>query len=544
MARRRWLAAVRATVSGRRRDEGAALVMVIGVLMVTAVVAVTVASASLFATRATTGTRAAVQARAAAEAGIDVVASKLFGAVSTCAGPTIAQATAPAYSVAVSYKPSGYSGTVWTSGCPPTDASAVRLISTGTAASTAANVPAQNTKQVEQVWTRNTAGPAFTKAIFGDLTMALNTNMVVSSPSGATDADVFTNGDFTCSSAMTIQGDLYVKGNATWSSSPCTINGDVYIEGNLTCASGTTVGGNLYVQGWYAGTGSGGSNACRVAKDVWVGGTGSTSTVGGLVVGGSLLVRGNYSMSGYPEVTGSIRVGGAIVDGTGGNFWSLYPTATQHDGGVGMPPTIPASADNVFPKLTKTSAQWAGFQPVDWKNARLSTLSAASETNVCTPHSGTTSKPLTITTNTQLDATSYCSGATDFNGLRIVLYADAVVFVNQYKQAGTTEIVSGDGQPHSLYIVQPWTSAGSTCSTSTTGINFTYGTWTQDAKTKVMLYSAGKVEFHMTPTIRGQIYGCSVQADTGFTINYDPVGAVAATPAGLQALTLGYTRDL
>ena len=539
--RRRLLAALRGSVPGRR-DEGAALVMVLGVLMVTAVVAVTIASASLYATRVTTGTRAAVQARAAAEAGIDVVASRLFGTTSTCAGPTVVQPTTPAYSVAISYKPSGYSGTVWTSGCPPTDASAVRLVSTGTASSTAANVPAQNTKQIEQVWTRSTAGPTFTKAIFGDLSMALNTGMNVSSPAGPTDADVYTNGDFTCSTSMTVQGDLYVKGNATWSSAPCTINGDVYIEGDLTCASGTTVGGNLYVQGSLNSTG-GPTSACKISKDVWVGGTAYTSTANGFVVGGSFLVKGNYSLNGNPAVTGAIRVGGSVTDHVG-VFWSTYPTATQHDGGVGMPPTIPSTADNVFPKLGKTSAQWTGFQAVDWKTARLGTLGSAYDTNVCSPYSGTTSKPLTITTNTQLDATAYCSGAVDFNGLRMVLYADAVVFVNQYKQAGTTEIVSGDGQPHSLYIVQPWTSAGSTCSTSTTGINFTYGTWTQDSKTKVMLYSSGKIEFHMVPTIRGQIYGCSVQADTGFSIVYDPVGAASVTPTGLQALTLGYTRDL
>ncbi len=544
MVRPRLVAALRATVSGRRGDDGAALVMVLGVLMVTAVVAVTIASASLFATRTTVGTRAAVQARAAAEAGIDVVASQLFGSASTCAGPTVAQATAPTYSVAISYKSAGYAGTVWTNGCPPADASAVRLVSTGTAASTASGAPAQNTRQVEQVWTRNTAGPAFTKAIFGDLSMALNTNMVVNSPAaGANDADVFTNGDFTCSSAMNVKGDLYVKGNALWSSNPCTVAGDVYIEGNFTCPDGTTIGGNLYVQGNFKSTGNAGA-PCKVAKDLWAGGTGTTSTLNGTVVGGSFLIKGNYSLNGNPAVTGAIRVGGAIADGVGA-FWSRYPTATQHDGGVGTPPTIPASADNTFPQLTTTASQFAGWTPVDWTTARRSTLTASTD-GVCSPYSGSLSKPLTIASNTVLDTRSACPSGVDFNGLRVVLYADAVVFVAQYKQAGATEIVSGDGQPHSLYIVNPWTSAGSTCSSASTGIEFTWGTWTQGPNTKVMLYTAGRASMKLSPgpTIRGQIYACSVAADTGFTLTYDPVGAAGASPGGLQALTLGYTRDL
>ncbi len=543
--RRKLTTVLRAAGRGRRADDGAALVMVLGVLMVTAVLAMTIASATLYATRVTSGTRAAVQARAAAEAGIDVVASQLFGAGGTCASATVTQAGTPAYSVQISYKPAGYVGSVWTPGCPPGDASGVRLVATGSAATKAANVAAQNTKQVEQVWTRNTTGPAFTKAIFGDLTMALNTNMVVNSPTGNKDADVFTNGDFTCSSAMTVNGDLYVKGNALWSSTPCTVAGDVYIQGNFECPSGTTIGGNLYVQGWFQGKGNAGS-PCKVTKDAWIGGSGSTSTHGGLKVGGSLLVRGNYTMNGYPVVGGSIRVGGSIIDSTNGNFWTQFPTATQNDGGVGAPPAIPPSADNTFPQLRTTSPQWTGWNAVDWRTARLSTLSAPSENDVCSPWSGALSKPLTITANTVLDARSYCSGSVDFNNLRIVLYADAVVFVNQYKQAGATEIVSGDGQPHSLYIVNPWTSAGSTCSTSTTGVDFVYGTWTQGANTKVMIYTAGKASMHMAPgpSIRGQIYACSVAADTGFTLTYDPVGASGGAPAGLQALTLGYTRDL
>ncbi|HEY0188566.1 MAG TPA: hypothetical protein VGC67_13835 [Cellulomonas sp.] len=523
------------------RDDGAAMVMVIGLILVTAIVSVTVLTATTFSSSVTVSSRAAVEAQAAAEAGIDTVAQSIFDAA-TCSSPTVVQSTTPAYSVQVSYKPSGYSGSTWTTGCPPTDAQAVRLVSVGTAASTSRS-DSQNTRTVEQVWSRSTPAPTFTKAIFGDLSMSYSTSLSVTSAAGDDDADLYTNGDFTCSTQMSVAGSIYVSGNALWSSQPCSAGGDVYVEGNMVCPAGTTIGGNLYVQGSFNATGNGGS-PCKVAGDVWVGGSADSSTVDGLVVGGSLLVRGNYHLTGVPKVTGAIRVGGSILDGEG-KFAAAYPSAVQHDGSVTAPPTIPDSSDNEFPVITTTSSVWDGFVPGDWHAARTGTLTSEWESNVCNPYSASPSKPITVSVDTAFDTRSDCSSVSMI-GLKLVLNADAVIFVNALSHAGDVQFVSGDGEQHSLYIVQPWTSASTTCSSTSGGFTFTYGSWTQDPNINILLYTPSTLSIGMSPSpsIRGQIYACKVSGSTGLNLIYDPVGAEASGSAGLDALTLTYTRDV
>jgi hypothetical protein len=104
------------------------------------------------------------------------------------------------------------------------------------------------------------------------------------------------------------------------------------------------------------------------------------------------------------------------------------------------------------------------------------------------------------------------------------------------------KFTSGDGAKHSVYIVNPWPTGATTCSTTSgDGIKFESGTWTQDATTAVLLYSAKTVSISTTPTFYGQLYGCSLNVSTSSTLNYVPVGSVSDPSA--NPWTLSYVRD-
>jgi hypothetical protein len=512
-------------------------------IVLTSIMATSILAMTLFATGHTTATRASTQAFAAAEAGAQAVATSLLSGATCADAYASAVGVTPQYSVTVRHQKKG--SVAWSAGCPDSNSDSLKITSTGYAQSNgAAGNSSGNQRSVEMLLTRPVPVPAFNKAIFGELSMGFSTDLHVT-PTGADSPDLFTNGDFTCSSGMTVAGSIFVSGNALWSSSPCTADGDVIVEGNMKCPAGTTIGGNLYVTGTMTFTGSA-SSPCKILGNVWIGGNTSTSTGGGTVIGGSLTIHGGLSLTGDFPVAGAVKVRGAITSAYWrGVFLASHASnpVTENDLSVGMPPTIPSTPDNVFPQLTPTSPQWLGFATGDWTTMRKLGLTSTYDTNVCAPYSGSLTKPITIATKTAFDTRTICAGGVDSGTVKFVLNADAVIFVNTFKEAGDVQIVSGDGLPHSLYIVQPWPAGLVGCPASAGGITFGYGNWTQDTSTSVFLYTPSTVEMTTSPALRGQIYGCKIDANTAFTLNFAIAGS-AVPSVTLSALTLQYTRDL
>lgn len=534
-----------------RNESGMAMIMTIAVIMLTAIISTTLLATTLFTTSNTTATRASVQAVAAAEAGVESVAQSLISGA-TCAGSYTSPVSGPvAYAVQVEYVPSG--GSTWSTGCPPATADKVRITSTGSAASrgTGGNDRGDEAT-VEMLLERPVPVPSFNKAIFGDLNMTFNTNLEITSASGGDTADLYTNGTFTCATAMKVNGSVFVQGNALLSSSPCTIDGDMYVTGNMQCPSGTTIGGNLYVQGTLTMTGNA-STPCKINGNVWSGSNASNSTGGGADIGGFFYVRGNLTFTGLPVVDGQTKVRGTLAGNTG--YWytqymTTYPSTTRGDTSVGFPPSIPASPDNVFPKITPTDSRWSTFTPASWIT-RMNAIKPAAWINPCsTAGSPAWTTPLTITNDTVFNTmgASECPSGLTLGGspMKIVLNADAVIFVKKFTQNGAIEVRSGDGQEHDLYIIHPWPATQTVCPSSPSGDNITLssGAWTQpDNKTRVMLYSSQGVNVTTNPTIRGQLYGCNVQAATGTKLIFAAVGAASAPP-DLSGLELTHIRDV
>ena len=150
-----------------------------------------------------------------------------------------------------------------------------------------------------------------------------------------------------------------------------------------------------------------------------------------------------------------------------------------------------------------------------------------------------------ISSNTRFDTTkaSECAGGVTVGmGLWFELRADMVIVADRFNQNGPVRFSSGDGQKHSVYIVNPWPSGASTCTASgAAGIEFTSGVWTQDDKTSVLLYSARPIHVSTNPTFYGQMYGCTIVADTATNLTYLPAGSTV-DPATMP-WSLSYVRD-
>jgi cytoskeletal protein CcmA (bactofilin family) len=287
-------------VSRRLRGErGSGLIAVIGIAAVTAIVGVTVGSLTVNAMNYTNGNRSSVQARAAAEAGINVAVAGLQ-VTGDCSSKsaTYSSGTEPAYNATIQYKTSGN----WTSGCPTTAATQVRIESTGLADGE------QHTIEAIYSWIPSTS------------TWNPSTGSIVSSGSS-----VYTYG---ASSGMNLNNvklwtnvsgkttDFVIRnGGARTCQSGTQINGNVTIQNGSLEVNACIILGNLKVGG-YAAVNSGGA---EVKGDVSASGIGTlyqnqyAAQVGaGAKVGGNILAKGPAYVDGAVKGNVSLSLGGIL----------------------------------------------------------------------------------------------------------------------------------------------------------------------------------------------------------------------------------------
>lgn len=520
-------------------DAGAGMVIVLAAIFLTAMLTTTILASSIFTIRHTTATRANVEAVAAAEAGVQLVAQGLRSGDPgfVCAGSyTSPSGSEPQYEAEVFYVARDAASNSWVQGCPPADVDKLRVTATGYAQSKGVSNSSRDVAKAEVLFERPNPVPRFNKALFGDLNMNINTALTV----GPSDGDLFTNGTYTCSSNTVIAGSLYIGGNGTFSSAPCTVQGSVFVEGNFTCGGGLQIGGDLFVQGNAVLS----SAACNIGGTLWVGGDTNIPN-GGTPIGSDLFVRGNLSTSGLPSIGGAVRVRGNINGNTGYWFDQLvlaYPGATWGDGSVGYPPEIPDSPDNVMPKLSVGDEMFNGWATGNWVNT-LNTIRNSGPSS-CSAMTWGSYDPLVVNSDTVFNTIAECGGTTHLGaGLRIVLNADAVIFASSFTIGGDVRVESGDGQEHSLYLVVPWPTGQVNCTNSGGSTTFSYGSWTQDSRSKVLVYAPNKITVTFAPQLRGQLYACNIDAHTAFNVTYAPAGDVT-NETTLAALRLEYMRDV
>lgn len=524
------------------RDSGAGMVVVLAAIFLTAMLTTTILVSTTFSIRQTTASRANIEAVAAAEAGAQFIVQGLRNADSRpfdCRGE-YSHLTHPVlgsdveYEAEVFYKTEGGSEV---QGCPPEDVDELRVVAIGYAKNKGVSNASRDIATTEVLFKRPKPDPRFNKALFGDLNMNINTALKVT-PS---DGDLFTNDTYTCSSNTEIAGDLYVGGDGVFSSAPCTVDGSVIIEGNFTCGGGLTIGGDLRVLGDVLLS----SATCQINGSLWVGGD-VTIPNGGTPIGGDLLVRGDLSVSGLPSIGGIIRVTGQINNNSGLWFDQLrgaYPDATWGDGAVPVPPPIPPSPDNVMPHLQRDDKLFDGWVTGNWVNA-LNSIRKEGPSS-CSAMTWGDYEPLVVNSDTIFDTIAECGGSETHLGANftIVLNADAVIFARSFKFGGDLRIESGDGEEHTLYLVVPWPAGQVDCTSSGGSTTFSYGSWTQDNLSKVLVYAPNRISVTSAPQLRGQLYACNIDAQTAFTVRYAPAGDQVVVP-GVAGLKLNYMRDV
>jgi hypothetical protein len=341
---------------------------------------------------------------------------------------------------------------------------------------------------------------------------------------------------------------------------------DVWIDsGNVDCNSGGRVNGRLLVpQGGATFSGN-----CQVTGDVWVRDNFRIDQAPG---GGAYSVTGSVTSSnGSATLANGVKIGGDLT--IRGTITTWGSPAPRIDGATrtGVTTTVPLAPIGL-PEVFYRPADWSGFTVesyADWIkwNADGAVGSGSQHTPADTGSRLRTSPPALLSDQAQcseLARYSYALGgpvvsratpriynAWDCNYVQmrdvdVVLYSDIAIFAKKFNLTNTVNIRSGDGQPHKLWLIVPdQTANGLAQCTGGAGMINIDNTVTTQANTSMFLYSPCNVEMSNNLTLRGQVYGQSVELRNNVTINYVPMGIPGVTGLGGGAAAAdGFTVDI
>lgn len=398
-------------------ERGSVLMSVIAVMAVTLIIALVVASTTIQALGFTSATRAGVQSEAAAVSGIDAALMSVLN--NSCAAdsepgrPGVLKAASIGSAAAGSSYSARYQVTVkvrtgagaFLTGCPSSSATAVKLISEGTAsAKGVAGNTTNDTHKVEALYT--SAAPSGGGAAIYSYVAGNISNVTLSSAPGVGAADVFLKtGGFLCNRA-TIPGNVLLEGGANPDLAPFPLKaGEAYIGDN-----------------------------CRISGSLWAPGNISfnNGTVGGDVFSGRNVAAWSN------RVTGFIHAAGTISDGN--------PARNRPNTPYAPPRTVPDWQDFTYVPAQWTDAGYTGLK--DWVGAGFCDAS----TNTV----GVKNYLEGLTANTVIDARGCPALLLNNAGLNIRLRADiAFIAPGLVKLENGLRVSSADGAKHHFLILTP-----------------------------------------------------------------------------------------
>lgn len=353
-------------------SEGFALPTVIVIFSIVAVVSLTLAGMAVHAVGFSTATRASTQSRAAADSGINDVLATIGNTGAPLANrlpcsavhsydPSLAESDTVNYETSYSAAAHYYdaSGAEITScvgnflqfdavGNPPVKAV---IDSTGTAiAKGVAGQSSGDTRSVTAVITLdvNTTydnSAEIDKSVFSDASIFLANGATTIDPTGGTNANVYSNGDVTCSTGGTahpIEGNIYAQGNVELDH-PCNVKGSVW-AGTFTSSNNVEIGQNLmlYNQPSLTLNGAAVDGSLVTNGDIEIGhsigncsaastGCGSVTSFGGTVtVDSGDSVAGDVQASGTVTLNSNSTAVYGNVRSTGGGVASNATAGTSH----------------------------------------------------------------------------------------------------------------------------------------------------------------------------------------------------------------------
>ncbi len=384
------------------------------------------------------------------------------------------------------------------------------------------------------------------------------------------------NGNFSCTSSGTYDGDIIVGSGSVRLTNPCTINGNIWAAGEVVIDSGSTINGDVIAaNGQFSMNGNGKvtgnvyangnfmvQNGARVFGSVEA--TGLADVLGGGKVDGSVLaarvgtisgnVGGNviatqYSANGNkttvsPGSASDRRVGGNLTLGGSLESWVVcngqwneagYACGLKANGSIAGDVTLHVSGLVApTPKAAPVVPGWVDvdYVPGDWYDAGYTQQIKPPLSGNCQINSNTNpaselwkfwTQLNSVTTPTVFDLRD-CTEVYFNSGLTLKLKTNVTLIL---KKMGTNswKVQSADGQPHQFNVIVPDTSDNNACTCSSADVNFGGGpAIVMSAPIYGMLYAPGKVAVNNGSVWRGQIYAGSMSYSANDKLEYVAVG--------------------
>jgi hypothetical protein len=237
MFRRLW--------SRRREDDGVALMMAVAVTAMSGVLIVTLIGLAMRETNQTSHNRGRATAVTTAEGAVDAALAAIQGMdVSTlpCGGTTTSAASAPenvTITTTISYLTSAGAQLA----CPPPDTTAasqvfIKAVATSTPRGGGLKVRREfeTLAALKPKWSTD-----LNKAIFGNSGITVNNNFDLYGQNGP-DADVYTNGNFSCANNEHLRGSVVAPQGTISLTNSCTIDVNAYARDGVTMSNGIVNG--------------------------------------------------------------------------------------------------------------------------------------------------------------------------------------------------------------------------------------------------------------------------------------------------------------
>lgn len=551
------LGLTRALSARLRRDEGAAMAAVVGLMAVSVVLTAVVATSVVSATGVTTSVRAGVQSQAAAEAGL---AQARLGLIQgTCVARTGTYASAAGATpefVATIWVPSGSS---WMRGCPADTSTQVRILSSGFAADTGVDgvsgrdqtnievvlsaleqptapepepEPEPETPAEPQPATLEASGPA----IYAYSATGFGGSGKLVSADGSTPSVLVKEGNVTCSGGSTGQADWVVDGGSLAVSGSCNIAGSVWVDSGLTVSGGTTINGSAVASSISV------SGSSKINGSAWSAGNVALSG-GGTEIGVNATVGGNLSVTGSARVKGSAWVQALTTldwgTNIGGNLRTRTVSAPQNNPYQFVSGTVTTTSPNapgtspyaqpprpIVPDWVDfgyVAADWVGFtEVVRSGNCDYAVLTAAVA-------SLNGAKGL-------LDLRG-CTNAIEVSSWqKLTLTNDLAIVANRFNLGGSGGFSANADRR--LWLIVPDTTADGAPTCAPAQSFQVGGGFTFDSRIDVMMYSPCPVNIGSSTKFTGQIFAGNTTVAGGATMTFAAVGLPGVDlDTGLSTMT-------
>ncbi|WP_062078877.1 hypothetical protein [Demequina globuliformis] len=338
--------------------------------------------------------------------------------------------------------------------------------------------------------------------------------------------------------------DVFVGAGFTLSPQLLDQKADVWIDGgNFNCSGGAKMNGSLIVPD---GSVNFSNSACHVGGDLWTqdGATFPSTASAKYSVDGNTTVRsGNLENNNPISLGGDVTVGGSKVTAqpltaNGTVRFNVGADSIQNITPVGLP------------VINYVPSDWTGFVRRDHMDLarRINDQYPLKDWNKPYPEKceylgwiGEIKGPVKLpSTPTMYDLqgcrNGHGNGFYSASGFGFELYADTVIFANNFKSVNPLTFSSGDGRPHTLWVIVPNSTGSGSINISTP--------MTVMPPIESFWYAPGDVHIQNSSQFIGQVYGGDVDVHTPATFVYSDVGVPGVDLVSAAQSSSGFVVEL